>query len=36
MRTGERELEKTVRGAEAKKQGKDPKDVKLKNLKKSW
>ena len=36
MRTGERELEKTVRDSEAKKQGKDPKDVKLKNLKKSW
>ena len=36
MRAGERELEKTVRDSEAKKQGKDPKDVKLKNLKKSW
>ena len=36
FRTGERELEKTVRDSEAKKQGKKPEDVKLKNLKKSW
>ena len=36
MRSGERELEKSVRDSEAKKQGKSPKDVKLKNFKKSW
>ena len=36
MRAGEAELEKRVREAEAEKQGKKPKEVVLKNLKKSW
>jgi hypothetical protein len=36
MRTGERELERRVRDAEGEKQGKNPKDVKLKNLKRTW
>jgi len=36
FRKGEKELEKTVRDSEAKKQGKKPEDVKLKNLKRSW
>ena len=36
MRAGERELERRVRDAEGEKQGKNPKDVKLKNLKRTW
>ena len=36
MRSGERELERRVRDAEGEKQGKNPKDVKLKNLKRTW
>ena len=36
MRQGERELERRVRDAEAEKQGKNPKDVKLKNFSRTW
>jgi len=36
MRTGERELERRVRDAEGEKQGKNPKDVKLKNFNRTW
>ena len=36
MRQGERELERRVRDAEAEKQGKNPKDVKLKNFNRTW
>ena len=36
MRSGERELERRVRDAEGEKQGKNPKDVKLKNFNRTW
>ena len=36
MRTGERELERRVRDSEGQKQGKNPKDVKLKNFNRTW
>ena len=36
MRSGERELERRVRDSEGQKQGKNPKDVKLKNFNRTW